>query len=123
MNELYHLSLAEMRTRLDAGDVTASQLTESMLSRIANYDATIGAYLHVDADGARAQASAADARLKAGERGGMLGIPLGIKDVLSTDGLPTTCASKVLEGYRPAHILRAFLTGKPAPAQNPTTKG
>jgi len=103
MNELYHLSLAEMRTRLDAGDVTATQLTDAVLGRIAANDATIGAYLHVDGDGARAQAAQADARIKAGERGGMLGIPLGIKDVLSTKGLPTTCASKVLEGYRPPY--------------------
>ena len=90
MNELYHLSLAEMRTRLDAGDVTSSQLTESMLGRIAAYDSTVGAYLHVDADGARAQAIAADARLKAGARGGMLGFPFGSKIAFSTGALPTT---------------------------------
>ena len=103
MNELHNLTIADMRTRLDAGDVTAVQLTDALLTRIASHDGTIGAYLHVDSDGAHQQARAADARIQAGERGGLLGIPLGIKDVLSTTGLPTTSGSKVLENYRPPY--------------------
>ena len=103
MNELHNLTIADMRTRLDAGDVTAVQLTDALLTRIASHDGTIGAYLHVDSDGAHQQALAADARIQAGERGGLLGIPLGIKDVLSTTGLPTTSGSKVLENYRPPY--------------------
>jgi aspartyl-tRNA(Asn)/glutamyl-tRNA(Gln) amidotransferase subunit A len=103
MNELHNLTIADMRTRLDAGDVTAVQLTDALLTRIASHDGTIGAYLHVDSDGAHQQAFAADARIQAGERGGLLGIPLGIKDVLSTTGLPTTSGSKVLENYRPPY--------------------
>jgi len=103
MNELHNLTIADMRTRLDAGDVTAVQLTDALLTRIASHDGTIGAYLHVDNDGAHQQARAADARIQAGERGGLLGIPLGIKDVLSTTGLPTTSGSKVLENYRPPY--------------------
>jgi aspartyl-tRNA(Asn)/glutamyl-tRNA(Gln) amidotransferase subunit A len=103
MNELHNLTIADMRSRLDAGDVTAVQLTDALLTRIASYDGSIGAYLHVDSDGAHQQARAADARIQAGERGGLLGIPLGIKDVLSTTGLPTTSGSKVLENYRPPY--------------------
>jgi len=102
-NELHNLTIADMRARLDAGDVTAVQLTEALLARIASHDHSIGAYLHVDRDGAHQQAIAADGRIQAGERGGLLGIPLGIKDVLSTTGLPTTSASKVLENYRPPY--------------------
>jgi Asp-tRNA(Asn)/Glu-tRNA(Gln) amidotransferase A subunit family amidase len=48
MNELHNLTIADMRTRLDAGDVTAVQLTDALLTRIASHDGTIGAYLHVD---------------------------------------------------------------------------
>ncbi len=103
MNELHNLTIADMRSRLDAGDVTAVQLTDALLTRIASHDGSIGAYLHVDSDGAHQQARAADARIQAGERGGLLGIPLGIKDVLSTTGLPTTSGSKVLENYRPPY--------------------
>ncbi len=102
-NELHNLTIADMRSRLDAGDVTAVQLTDALLTRIASHDGSIGAYLHVDSDGARQQARAADVRIKAGEQGGLLGIPLGIKDVLSTTGLPTTSGSKVLENYRPPY--------------------
>ena len=65
MNELHNLTIAEMRARLDAGDVTAVQLTDALLARIASNDGTIGAYLHVDSDGARQQAIAADARIHA----------------------------------------------------------
>ena len=50
MNELHNLTIADMRTRLDAGDVTAVQLTDALLTRIASHDGTIGAYLHVDSD-------------------------------------------------------------------------
>ncbi len=103
MNELHNLTIADMRSRLDAGDVTAVQLTDALLTRIASHDGSIGAYLHVDSDGAHQQARAADVRIQAGERGGLLGIPLGIKDVLSTTGLPTTSGSKVLENYRPPY--------------------
>ncbi len=102
-NELHNLTISEMRTHLDAGDISAAQITDAMLARITSNDVTVGAYLYVDTDGARQQAIAADARIRAGERGGMLGIPLGIKDVLSTTGLPTTSGSKVLENYRPPY--------------------
>ena len=116
MNNLHNLTIAEMRQQLDTGAVTSVQLTEAMLAQITTQNATIGAYLHVDEAGARAQAVAADARLAAGERGGLLGIPLGIKDVLSTKGLPTTCASKVLENYRPPYDATAVTRLKDAGA-------
>jgi aspartyl-tRNA(Asn)/glutamyl-tRNA(Gln) amidotransferase subunit A len=116
MNNLHNLTITEMRQQLDTGAVTSVQLTEAMLAQITTQNATIGAYLHVDEAGARAQAVAADARLAAGERGGLLGVPLGIKDVLSTKGLPTTCASKVLENYRPPYDATAVTRLKEAGA-------
>ena len=123
-NELHNLTIADMRARLDAGDVTAVQLTEALLARITSHDETIGAYLHVDSDGARQQAIAADVRIKAGEQGGLLGIPLGIKDVLSTKGLPTTSSSKVLENYRPPYDATAvaLMLGVVVCATNPLMK-
>jgi len=116
MNNLHNLTITEMRQLLDSGAVTATQLTEAVLAQIAAHNQTIGAYLHVDEAGARAQAAAADARMHAGERGGLLGIPLGIKDVLSTAGLPTTCASKVLQNYRPPYDATAVARLKQAGA-------
>ena len=111
---LHHLTIADMRTRLDSGEVSAVTLTEAVLTNITQNDPALGAYLHVDSDGALAQAKAADARIAAGERSPMLGIPLGIKDVLSTEGLPTTCASKVLEGYIPPYDATAVARHKQA---------
>ena len=60
--------------------------------------------LHVDADGALAAANAVDAKRAAGERlGPLAGVPLGLKDVMCMQGIPTTCGSKMLEGWRPPY--------------------
>lgn len=86
---------------LDSGALTASQLVEESLSRIAKDDGEIGAFLALDAEGARASAEASDARRAAGEKLGRLeGVPFTLKDNIVTRGLPTTAASKILAGYR-----------------------
>jgi aspartyl-tRNA(Asn)/glutamyl-tRNA(Gln) amidotransferase subunit A len=77
------------------------EVTEQFLERIDRVDDKIHAYLTVDEDGARVQARAAEDRLRRGEGAPLTGIPLALKDVLATQGLRTTCASRILENFLP----------------------
>ncbi|MDP9366213.1 MAG: Asp-tRNA(Asn)/Glu-tRNA(Gln) amidotransferase subunit GatA [Chloroflexota bacterium] len=94
------IGAAEARRRLDAREVSARELTEAHLARIAEVDGTVHAYLHVMAEEAKAQADAADEAIAAGDASPMTGIPVALKDVLCTTDAPTTAASRILEGYR-----------------------
>lgn len=98
---LTSLTIAEARALLDQRQISALELTDALLARIAQLDPQISAFLAVTPERARADAERADAALAAGERSPLLGIPLAIKDVLSTSGVPTTCASRILNGYTP----------------------
>jgi aspartyl-tRNA(Asn)/glutamyl-tRNA(Gln) amidotransferase subunit A len=93
-----------MSAELVAGSVTAVELTNAHLDRIAAVDGDVHAFLHIDREGALAQANAVDASRKAGEKlHPLAGVPLALKDVLAQKGVPTTCGSKMLEGWRPPY--------------------
>jgi aspartyl-tRNA(Asn)/glutamyl-tRNA(Gln) amidotransferase subunit A len=100
---LIHLTLTEARHALRHKEISAYELTQAYLEQIAALDGRIQAYLHVTPELALAQARRADERLAQGEDGPLLGIPLAIKDVLCTEGIPTTAASRLLEGYLPPY--------------------
>ena len=88
----------ETVAKVAAGEVTAAALVDAALDRIAAKDGAIGAFLAVDADGARAQAKEIDRRRTANEPLGPLGgLPIAIKDMIVTRGLATTAASRILE--------------------------
>ncbi|MFN8585564.1 MAG: Asp-tRNA(Asn)/Glu-tRNA(Gln) amidotransferase subunit GatA [Dehalococcoidia bacterium] len=91
----------EQAARLRAGDLTARQLAEAALARVHAQDASLGAYITFMDEEALAQADEADARLRSGNAGPLTGIPIGVKDLLSTKGTLTTAASRMLEGFRP----------------------
>jgi aspartyl-tRNA(Asn)/glutamyl-tRNA(Gln) amidotransferase subunit A len=98
------LTIHETREALRRGEVSASALVDAYLARIEALNPTLGAYLTVTAESARAQAAAADARRARGEPPRPLdGIPLAIKDVLCTRGVRTTCASKILAEFVPPY--------------------
>jgi aspartyl-tRNA(Asn)/glutamyl-tRNA(Gln) amidotransferase subunit A len=103
MTALYELTVTAARAALDAGDVTAVELAEAALARIDATDAQVRAYLTITGEQALAQAQAADAARLRGATGPLLGVPLGIKDVICTTGVPTTAGSRMLEGFRPPY--------------------
>jgi len=97
-------SASEMASALAKGEITSVALTQLHLDRIASVDRDVHAFLHIDTEGALAQASAVDAKRAKGEKlTPLAGIPLALKDVLAQKGVPTTCGSKILEGWRPPY--------------------
>jgi aspartyl-tRNA(Asn)/glutamyl-tRNA(Gln) amidotransferase subunit A len=98
------LSAVDLVAALRQGDVTAVHCVEAFLDRIAATNGTINAFLAVDREGALERAADIDARRKAGKPlGPLAGLPVALKDVLCTSDMPTTCASKMLAGFRPPY--------------------
>ncbi len=102
MSGLNTLTIAEARDRLRARDVTSVEITEACLSVIEGAEA-LGAFVHDTPEIARDQARAADARIAGGDAPDMCGIPLGIKDLFCTRGVPSQAASRILNGFRPEY--------------------
>jgi aspartyl-tRNA(Asn)/glutamyl-tRNA(Gln) amidotransferase subunit A len=102
VSELVGLSLRQAADQLGRGAVSSRQLTEACLARIEATDARVGAFLTVTGEAALAAAAQADARSAAGARRGPLdGVPIAVKDLFLTRGVPTTAASRILEGFVP----------------------
>jgi aspartyl-tRNA(Asn)/glutamyl-tRNA(Gln) amidotransferase subunit A len=95
---------AELAALVASGEASAAEIARDHLDRIAAVDGSVQAFLHVDEDNVLAQARAVDARRAAGEElGPLAGVPIAHKDVFTTKDMPTTCSSKILEGWRPPY--------------------
>jgi len=102
MTDLNTLTIAQARDGLRAGDFTSVELTQSCLKAVEVSDA-LGAFVHHTPEIALKQAGEADTRIAAGDAPDMCGIPLGIKDLFCTKGVPSQAGSAILEGFRPEY--------------------
>ena len=103
MSELWQLSVTQAAQLLADRAISSAELTDVCLERIVAVDDQLSAYLTVTADIARQQAQAADARIASGKAGPLTGIPMQAKDLLCTNGVLTTCASRMLAEYVPVY--------------------
>ncbi|MFV2111615.1 Asp-tRNA(Asn)/Glu-tRNA(Gln) amidotransferase subunit GatA [Micromonospora sp. LOL_025] len=102
--DLTRLTATEIAGLVATGETSAVEVTRAHLDRIAAVDDRVNAFLHVDSEGALAAAAEVDARRAAGEElGPLAGVPVAVKDVLTTKGVPTTVGSRILEGWRPPY--------------------
>jgi aspartyl-tRNA(Asn)/glutamyl-tRNA(Gln) amidotransferase subunit A len=95
-------TIAAARDALRAREVSAVELADAFLGEI-DASGALNAFVAVTPERARAQAEAADARLKAGDAPSLCGIPLGIKDLFAVEGVQTQAASRILDGFRPPY--------------------
>ncbi len=102
MTDLTQLTLAQARDGLRAKTFTAPELAEAYLAAIDGADA-LNAYVHKTPEIARKQAGFAQTRLDMGMSPDLCGIPLGIKDLFCTEGVPSQAASRILEGFKPPY--------------------
>ncbi|HQZ02883.1 MAG TPA: Asp-tRNA(Asn)/Glu-tRNA(Gln) amidotransferase subunit GatA [Thauera sp.] len=96
---MIHASLPELRRALDARQISSVELATLFLDRIDALNPRLNAFITVDHDGALASARAADERIAAGDAGALTGIPLAHKDVFCTEGVLTSCGSKMLSNF------------------------
>jgi aspartyl-tRNA(Asn)/glutamyl-tRNA(Gln) amidotransferase subunit A len=100
--DLYALTIHQMHDLLLKKQITSREVTEAVYRRIGEVEGKIKAYLLLTEEEAFRQADQVDRKIAKGEEiGDLAGIPLGLKDILCTKGIQTTCASKILEGYIP----------------------
>ena len=108
---MLNASLAELSAALAAKDISSLELTRLFLERIGRIGGALNAFITLDAERAMRDARAADARRAAGESGPLLGIPIAHKDILCTQGMLTTCGSRMLANFvspYDAHVIEQF---------------
>ncbi|MDR1807137.1 MAG: Asp-tRNA(Asn)/Glu-tRNA(Gln) amidotransferase subunit GatA [Propionibacteriaceae bacterium] len=104
MAALHELTATQLAEAFRSGEASSVEATQACLDRIAAVDGAIHAFLHVDADRALATAAAVDRRRAAGEPlGPLAGVPIAVKDAFTYEGAPTTCGSRILEGWIPPY--------------------
>jgi aspartyl-tRNA(Asn)/glutamyl-tRNA(Gln) amidotransferase subunit A len=113
---LHKLTIHELQDMLAKRQASAVELTMDVLDRIEKVEDKVKAYITLDPEGAIKQAEAADKKLQEGSGGALCGIPLSVKDVLCTDGMRTTCGSRILENFVPPYDATSIVKLKQADA-------
>jgi aspartyl-tRNA(Asn)/glutamyl-tRNA(Gln) amidotransferase subunit A len=105
VSEITKLTAAELAAKIQSREVSALEVAQAHLDRIAQVDDYVHAFLHVDTEGALASARAVDADVAEGRapKSPLAGVPLALKDVLTTEGIPTTVGSRTLDGWIPPY--------------------
>ncbi|MEU4743378.1 Asp-tRNA(Asn)/Glu-tRNA(Gln) amidotransferase subunit GatA [Actinosynnema sp. NPDC023658] len=104
MSDLIRSTAAELAAKIASREVSAVEVAQAHLDRIGEVDGAVNAFLHVDTEGALRAARKVDEDIAAGAQVGPLaGVPIALKDVLTTEGVPTTVGSKILEGWVPPY--------------------
>lgn len=106
--ELFDLSIHELSDRLQRREVSSMEATKAMLSRIEASDGKVNAFITVTAKEALAAAEKADRRIAAGDGDTLTGVPMALKDIFLTEGVRTTCASRILENFIPPYSSTAW---------------
>ncbi|GAA4553856.1 Asp-tRNA(Asn)/Glu-tRNA(Gln) amidotransferase subunit GatA [Pseudonocardia xishanensis] len=102
---MIHLTASELAAKIQSGEVSAVEVARAHLDRIAEVDGEVHAFLHVGTEAALASAALVDEQVEAGSAPAspLAGVPLALKDVFTTTDMPTTCGSKILDGWRPPY--------------------
>ncbi len=102
--DIIRCSAADLGAAIADGSLSSVEVTQAHLDRIAAVDDSVHAFLHVDAEGALAAAREADAQRAAGQvRSPLAGVPIAVKDIVATRGMPTTAGSRILQGWIPPY--------------------
>lgn len=102
MSDLHTLTIAQARDQLAKGEITSVELTNACLGQI-EASSALNAFVHHTPELAKEQAKQADARIASGDAAALTGIPLGIKDLFCTKGVPSQAASAILDGFKPEY--------------------
>ncbi|MBK5274076.1 MAG: Asp-tRNA(Asn)/Glu-tRNA(Gln) amidotransferase subunit GatA [Desulfuromonadales bacterium] len=106
--ELFDLSIRELHSKLKSKEVSSVEATGAMLARIESVEPQIGSFITVTPGQAMADAEAADKRIASGEMDLLTGIPLALKDIFLTEGIRTTCGSRILSNFVPPYSATAY---------------
>ncbi|MBT8360708.1 MAG: Asp-tRNA(Asn)/Glu-tRNA(Gln) amidotransferase subunit GatA, partial [Deltaproteobacteria bacterium] len=101
--EPFELTISEALDRMSAGELSSRELTASCLKRTADVEDKVHAFISYDSESALEMADRADKQRAQGEGGELCGIPIAIKDLLCTNGVKTTCGSRILEHFIPPY--------------------
>ncbi|HQK99233.1 MAG TPA: Asp-tRNA(Asn)/Glu-tRNA(Gln) amidotransferase subunit GatA [Smithellaceae bacterium] len=101
--DLYSLTIHELQDLLKKGEVSAREIAESVFARVDAVEEKVHSYIRLMKDEALAQAAQADADIKKGEIKPLTGIPVALKDIVCTKGVPTTCGSRILHNFVPPY--------------------
>ncbi|MHB9096669.1 MAG: Asp-tRNA(Asn)/Glu-tRNA(Gln) amidotransferase subunit GatA [Syntrophales bacterium] len=101
--ELYELTIHALMDKLRAGETTSAEITASVFGRIDSVEKDVRAYITLMRESALAEAARADEKIKKGEIGALTGIPLALKDIYCTQGVRTTCGSRILHNFIPPY--------------------
>ena len=101
--QLYELTIQEAHALLKAKKISSQELTRSVLDRIESIENQVDAFITITGEDALAAADAADDRIAQGNVSYLTGIPIGVKDLICTNGIKTTCGSRILENFLPTY--------------------